>query len=131
MRKIKNDNRLKIDWIESGKYLAGHEPKYLKNLDAMADILARIGADSCYVEGDELYRKMGTHYYRKALYTTGTCLINPSETVRAFASVLPENVEIFEECPVLHLADEKVVTIRLVNGKIVRAGKLLLLEGCL
>ncbi|WP_182418695.1 FAD-binding oxidoreductase [Bartonella sp. HY038] len=129
LRKLKNDHQLAIDWLDCGKYLAGHEQKYLKNLDAMATILDQIGASSQFVEHDELVTRMGTHYYKRALYTAGTCLINPSETVRAFASVLPKNVDVFEQCPVLKFDDGKVVTITLTNGKTVKAGQLLLLAG--
>lgn len=129
MRKIKQVNNLAIDWVESGKYLAAREERYLKNLEGMANILEQIGVEKRFVVRQDLHQEMGTDYYIKALYTSGTCLINPSETVRAFASVLPSNVDVFEEAPVLYMEDNKTVTIRLVNGKTVTAGKLLLLAG--
>lgn len=129
MRTIKNRHKLDIDWVESGKYLAGHETKYLKNLEALANIVAGVGSTSKIIEKDELAEKLGTRYYQRALYTAGTVLINPSETVRGFAKILPENVDVFEETPVLAIEEGKNLTIRLVNGKNVKAADLLILSG--
>lgn len=129
MRNLKNKYKLQVDWVESGKYLAGHETKYLKNLDALANIVAGVGGKSQFIDGEELAARLGTRYYQKAVYTAGTVLINPSETVRGFASVLPENVDIFEETPVLKIDEGKTINIQLVNGKNVKAGDLLLLSG--
>ncbi|WP_297323258.1 FAD-binding oxidoreductase [uncultured Bartonella sp.] len=129
MRVIKNKHKLDVDWVESGKYLAGHETKYLKNLQALANIVAAIGSNSRFIEKDELAESLGTSYYQRALYTAGTVLINPSETVRGFATILPENVAVFEETPVLYIEEDKTITIQLVNGKRVKAGDLLILSG--
>jgi len=129
MRKIKNDHKLDLDWAESGKYLACHEPRYLKNLDGMAHILTQIAEKGQFIDQDELSMRLGTRYYRRALYTAGTCLINPSETVRGLASVLPVHVDVFEETAVLQIEDAKTVSIHLVNGRKITAGKLLLLAG--
>lgn len=129
MRTIKNKHKLVVDWVESGKYLAGHETKYLKNVNALAEIVAGVGINSEFVETDELAERLGTHYYKRAVYTSGTVLINPSETVRGFATILPKNVEVFEETPVLNIEEGKTIIVRLVNGKSVKAGDLLLLSG--
>src|SRR5919204_184472 len=46
-------------------------------------------------------RVMGTRYYRAAVRTPGTVLVQPAALVRGLATALPPNVELFEESPVL------------------------------
>lgn len=51
MRHLKNKHKLQVDWVESGKYLAGRETKYLKNLDALANIVAGVGEKANLLTG--------------------------------------------------------------------------------
>lgn len=127
MRKIKDDNKLACDWRDSGKYLAARERKFVKNLQGMAGVLDSISEPWKMMEKDELPALMGTNYYTKALYTFGTVLLNPADTVRALASALPENVDVFEETPVLQVYEGTQPGVRLVNGKTIRAGHVLIL----
>ena len=127
MRKIKDDNKLHCDWMDVGKYLAAREPQFIKNLNGMAGVLDSIGAPYKMLDKEELPALMGTNYYVKALYTYGSVLINPADVIRALASALPENVQVFEETPVLQVHEGSPVNVRLVNGKSVRAGQVLLL----
>lgn len=127
MRKIKDDNKLTCDWMDSGKYLAAREQQYVKNLTGMAGVLDSIGEPYKMMEKDELPAVTGTEYYIKALYTYGTVLLNPADVVRALATALPKNVDVFEETPVLQVQEGGPVVVRLVNGKSVRAGQVFLL----
>ncbi len=127
MRKIKDNNELRCDWAESGKYLAARKQSCLVKLHNLARFLDSVEGEHRMVERDELAARFGTDYYLKALYSPGTVLMNPSEVVRGLASVLPPNVQVFEETPVLQVQEGKLPVVRLVNGKSVRAGKVLLL----
>jgi len=129
LRHLIQRNKLEVDWLESGKFLSCHEPKFLKNIEGAARVLDEMAIDYQLVDEQELQARLGTNYYKRALYTSGSCLINPSEVVRGLASVLPDNVDVFEEMPVLHLEEGRGVTIKLVNGHQVKAGKVLLLAG--
>ena len=127
MRKIKDDHKLTCDWMDSGKYLAAREPQFVKNLKGMAGVLDSINEPYRMMEKDDLPAVTGTEYYIKALYTYGTVLLNPADVVRALATALPENVDVFEETPVLRVQEGGPATVRLVNGKSVRAGQVFLL----
>jgi len=129
LRSLINNHKLKVDWLESGKYLSCHESRFLKNLDGAARVLDEMDIPYQMVEAQELHAKLGTSYYQRALYTSGSCLINPSEVVRGLASVLPQNIDVFEQMPVVHVEEGRGVVIRLANGRQVKAGKLLLLAG--
>jgi len=127
MRKIKNEHKLQLDWAESGKYLAARRKETIKYLDHLAKNIDSIGGEHKTIPKAELARRLGTDYYVQALYTPGAVIINPSEVIRGLASVLPANVHVFEECPVLQVLEGSQPTVRLVNGKSVKAGKVLLL----
>jgi len=129
LRRLVRKNKLDVDWLESGKFLGCHEPRFLKNLDGAARVLDEMDVPYQMVEEEALPARLGTSYYKRALYTAGTCLINPSELVRSLASVVPANVDIFEEMPVARMEDGSHATIVLANGQQVKAGKLLLLAG--
>jgi len=127
-RRIK-DHKLDVDWLESGKFLSAHEARFLKNLAGAARVLDEMEIPHQMIDAEELHARLGTNYYKRALYTSGSCLINPSEVVRGLATVLPENVDVFEEMPVMQMEEDRAVIIRLANGCQVKAGKLLLLAG--
>jgi glycine/D-amino acid oxidase-like deaminating enzyme len=126
MRKIKEDNKLQVDWLECGKHLAAREAKCLSSLDHLAKILDAIGLPSEYVDREELGMTLGTDYYIKSLYTPGTILINPSEVVRALTMVLPKTVQVFERLPVLRVVEGATPAVEFTSGKTVRASKVIL-----
>jgi len=129
LRNLIKTGGLEVDWLEGGKFLACHEPRFLKNLDGAARVLDEMEIPYQMVEAEALQTRLGTSYYSRALYTSGTCLINPSEVVRGLATILPKNVDVFEQMPVVHMEEGRGVTIRLANGAAVKAGQVLLLAG--
>ncbi|MGX5849207.1 NAD(P)/FAD-dependent oxidoreductase [Mesorhizobium sp. PL10] len=126
MRELKNRHNLQFDWRESGKFLAAREKRFLPALDNLERFLDAIDSESKVFERSELGAKLGTEYYIRALFTPGTVLINPAEVVRGLASVLPQNVHVFEKTPVLQVLDGPTPSVRLVNGRTIRAGKIIL-----
>lgn len=127
MRRVIKDNNLNCDWDECGKYLAARNPRYIKNLHGAVKDLDRLEQPYKMLEKDDLPPLLGTSYYIKALYTYGTVLINPADVIRALATALPKNVQVFEETPVLQVQEGETVKVRLVNGQEVKTSKALIL----
>ena len=100
-------------------YQTAREKGCLKYLNMLAEFLDVMGAEYQWFDKDEVAKRLGTYFYFKALYTPDTILINPSETVRGLATVLPKNVHVFENCPVLEVLDGEVSQVKLTNGKII------------
>ena len=67
---------------------------FCRGLDALREPYESLDAAMCE-------RVMGTRYYRAAVRTPGTVLVQPAALVRGLATALPPNVELFEESPVL------------------------------
>lgn len=129
MRKIIKDHELKVDWDDCGKYLAAYEPSAFKFLDHEAKDLDNVGVPYSYVEQEDLARKLGTRYYKKALYNPGSALVNPADVLRGMCTVLPKNVHLFEEMPVLRIDDGTEPSVTLVNGRRVRCKAVVVTAG--
>ena len=50
---------------------------------------------------EELENKLGTSFYKIAVFTEGGVLINPAKLVRAMIDVLPKNIELYENSPLI------------------------------
>ncbi|EAV7066929.1 FAD-binding oxidoreductase [Salmonella enterica] len=126
MRRIKNEHQLQVDWKESGKYLAAREKKCLPALTNLERFMEQIGGESQMLNRAQLADKLGTDYYLQGLYTPGTVLINPAETVRGLASVLPSNVQVFENTAVIEVIEGPTPKVRLASGKVIKTNKVIL-----
>ncbi|MCO6055258.1 FAD-binding oxidoreductase [Pseudomonas sp. MOB-449] len=83
-----------------GKYQGAVEDRGIAVLDAYRRGLDKLGQPYEVIEGDDLPAHLGTHFYRKALFTPGTVLIQPSALVKGLADSLPANVSLFEHTPI-------------------------------
>lgn len=74
-------------------------------------------------------KRIGTRYYKKALYTPGTLLVNPADVLRGLYTTLPENVDVFEECPVMRIEEGTRARVTLLNGKEITAKTVIVTGG--
>ncbi|MHA6880046.1 NAD(P)/FAD-dependent oxidoreductase [Ralstonia pseudosolanacearum] len=87
-------------WNDAGKFMAGHEACNLPGLEKFAGMLRQAGFDHEVISGGDLAKRLGTDYYRSAVYTRGNVLVNPAALVRGLIKALPPSVSLFEESPV-------------------------------
>ncbi|MCY1273555.1 Gamma-glutamylputrescine oxidoreductase [compost metagenome] len=109
----------------SGKYQAAIEDRGIAVLDAYRRGLDKLGQPYEMIEGKDLPGHIGTSFYRKALFTPGTALVQPAALVKGLADSLPANVTLYEHTAItdVEYGDKTVLTHR--NGRIT-ADKLLL-----
>lgn len=92
---------------------------YAANLDAWSEPYETLTRDA-------LAQRLGTRYYHSAIYTPGTCLMNPAALVRGLADSLPSTVSRFEHSAVIEIeTGGKSPYVRTERGRI-RFGKLIL-----
>ncbi|WP_324709826.1 NAD(P)/FAD-dependent oxidoreductase [Pseudomonas citronellolis] len=108
-----------------GKYQAAVEDKGLRVLEAYKSGLEKLGQAYQIIEADELPAHLGTSFYRRALYTPGTLLLQPASLVKGLADSLPANVSLFERCAVTEVDYRGPITLRHAAGSVV-ADKLVL-----
>lgn len=91
----------------SGKYQAAVEDRGIAVLDAYRKGLDRLGAAYEVIEADALPDHIGTRFYKKALFTPGTVLIQPSALVKGLADALPDNVTLHEHTTITEVRYSK------------------------
>lgn len=84
----------------AGKYQAAVEMKGLRVLEAYRSGLDKLEQPYEIIESEELPSHLGTSFYRRALFTPGTMLLQPASFVKGLADSLPPNVSLFENCAV-------------------------------
>ncbi|MDR2302023.1 MAG: FAD-binding oxidoreductase [Deltaproteobacteria bacterium] len=129
MRKLIKDNDLKVDWDECGKYLASYKRSTFKHLDDDAKELDVMGIPYKFYEGEELRQKLGTAYYKKAIFNPGTVLVNPADVLRGLFTIMPKNVKVFEKTPVLKIEDGTEPTVILLNGRVIKCKAVIVTAG--
>ncbi len=108
-----------------GKYQAAVEDRGIAVLDAYRRGLDKLGQPYEVIEGRDLPEHIGTHFYRKGLFTPGTALLQPSALVKGLADSLPFNVSLYERTPITEVDYGDKVVLRHANGSIT-ADKLVL-----
>lgn len=110
LKRIQDKQGLAVSWHQAGKYLAAHEARHFPALTDTLHTLDAINEPYEILEGDALARKLGTSYYKRAIYTPNNILVNPAALVLSVASALPKNVTLFENTPVQAIDfDNKIV----------------------
>lgn len=112
LQRIQEQQGLEVCWHQAGKYLAAHEEKHFSGLSDFVKTLEAIGEPYEILNGDALAKKLGTHYYKRAVYTPGNILVNPAALAISVASALPPNVTLLENTPVqeIDLANKVIQT---------------------
>ncbi|MFO3722321.1 NAD(P)/FAD-dependent oxidoreductase [Pseudomonas sp. HLMP] len=101
-----------------GKYQAAVEDRGIAVLDAYRRGLDKLGQPYEMIDGRDLPEHIGTHFYRKGLFTPGTALIQPSALVKGLADSLPANVSLYEHTPITDVEYGDKVVLRHANGSI-------------
>ena len=77
----------------------------------------------------ELRNEVGTEYYRAAVYTPGTVLVQPTALIRGLADSLPENVSLYERSPVVSIEYGRRIRLQTPAGCVDGAQVLLAVGG--
>jgi glycine/D-amino acid oxidase-like deaminating enzyme len=109
----------------SGKYQAAIEDRGIAVLDAYRRGLDKLGQPYEMIEGKDLPDHIGTSFYRKALFTPGTALVQPAALVKGLADSLPANVTLYERTAITDVEYGEKIVLTHRNGRIV-TDKLLL-----
>jgi glycine/D-amino acid oxidase-like deaminating enzyme len=120
---IKNfikEYQVDCDLNESGKYFASSMNKDEKILINFANTLKKLKFEFNLLERNDLKKKLGTSFYKLALYTKGGFLLHPAKLVKAMIDALRSNVELYENSPLLKWKIRKdVVHCKFKNNEIV------------
>ncbi|TCW85830.1 FAD-dependent oxidoreductase [Burkholderia sp. SRS-46] len=105
-------------WDDAGKYMSAHEARNEPALASFARMLGDAGFEYETVSGRDLEKRLGTSYYRSAVYTPGNVLVNPAALVRGLTKALPKNVTLFENSAVLGIEYGARHRVRFLGGSL-------------
>jgi glycine/D-amino acid oxidase-like deaminating enzyme len=108
------------DWNECGKYFASSRVEDAKILIGFSETLSKLGFNNNMLSKKELKDKLGTSFYKTALYTKGGILLHPGKLVRAMIKALPSNVKLFENSSLLKWKKKnETIVCQFENGKVI------------
>ena len=125
LRDLVKRHAIACEWAECGMYRGAVTRGASRFLDPYEQMIKRLGVPVRRVDRAELQKRLGTSLYAEAVYSAGTVLVQPAALVRGLSRSLPENVELYENAPVLsvnHGASIELVT----PEATLKAGKLVL-----
>ena len=96
VKKFIKEYQANCDWNECGKYFASSQISDQKTLENFSKTLNELNFNHKIVFENDLEKRLGTNFYKVALYTNGGILINPGKLARVMINTLPNNVELLE-----------------------------------
>ncbi len=105
-------------WRNSGKYMVAVGNQACRDLMETKDFLEKIGEPGEILNSDALNDRLGTRFYRMALYSPGTHLMNPAALTRGLAASLPSNVDLYENSPITDIRFGRVIVAQTKKGLI-------------
>ncbi|NQD55664.1 FAD-binding oxidoreductase [Pseudomonas sp. CM25] len=125
LKQLINDRGIDCQLRPDGKYQAAIEDKGMAVLEAYRSGLDKLGQPYEMIDSPDLPAHLGTDFYRKALYTPGTLLLQPAALAKGLAESLPDNVTLYENTVITHVEQGQRITLKHNNGEII-ADQLLL-----
>ena len=125
IKKLVAEYKINCQLDEAGKYQAAVEPRGLAILEAYKQGLEKIGQHSEIIDAQDIPAHLGTHFYKKALYTPGTILVQPAAVVKGLADHLPANVTLYENTAIRDVDYGSKITLSSEHGTLI-ASKLIL-----
>ena len=96
VKKFIKEHQVDCDWNESGKYFASSRIEDRTILENFSQTLSKLGFKHNLLFSLDLKKRLGTNFYKVAMYTTGGILLHPGKLVRAMIDTLPYNVSLYE-----------------------------------
>ena len=120
VKKFIKEYQVDCDWTESGKYFASSKIEDKKILTNFSKILSKLNFKHDLFSENELSDRLGTSFYKLALYTKGGILLHPGKLVRAMIDTLPKNVKLYENSTLLNWNKNKdVILCNFKNANII------------
>ena len=101
VKKFIKEHQVDCDWNNAGKYFATSKYKDERILINFSMTLKKLGFDYKLLNKQDLKKRLGTNFYNLALYTNGGVLLHPGKLVRAMIDTLPENIDLYENTPLI------------------------------
>ena len=106
LRQIVRDYQIQCDWSDWGRLYGSAGSDGEKHLDEIAITLDALDMPFERIDHERMRHDLGTDFYLRGLYVSGSALVNPAALVSGLARTLPETIDVFEESPVIAIERE-------------------------
>jgi glycine/D-amino acid oxidase-like deaminating enzyme len=124
-----NTHKIECQWSKQGQFLAARSMQGERVLDGFIQGLDALNEPYTDMPADDVAQRIGSSYYRRAIHTPGTVLMQPAALVRGLANALPDNVELYENSPVTGIEYGDIVAAQTKGGTIRADGVVLAVNG--
>ena len=119
VKRFIKEHQVDCDWNECGKYFASSKVNDKKIIENFSKTLSKLGFEHNFLCNKDLTKRLGTNFYNTALHTKGGILLHPGKLVRAMIDTLPENVNLYENSPLINWKKiNGIVNCNFKNGSI-------------
>lgn len=118
-------NQIQCDWSHRGQHMAAVSGEGEAFLEGFTEELDALGEPYRTLDSAALAGELGTRYFRAAVHTPGTILMQPAALVRGLGDTLPDNVTIYEQSPVTAIDYGETVKLTTAGGTLT-ANKIIL-----
>lgn len=111
---------IECQWDETGSIHAASDPRNFEILHKHHRAFTELGIDTTLLDADQLSGRLGTQHYKLGVYCEGGALVQPAMLIRGLLENLPEQVEIYQQTPVMSLrqAPDSKILLALPDGEI-------------
>ena len=89
------------DWNECGKYFASSKINDFNKAKKFSELLSSLDFKNKILNQEKLESLLGTNFYKIAVFTESGILLNPAKLVRAMIYTLSENIDLYENSPLI------------------------------
>lgn len=99
---IKHHN-IECQWEDTGSIHAAASPENFDTLRHHEQAFSDMGIDATILDAEDLKKRLGTDHYKLGILSKGGAMVQPASLIKGLVNSMPEQVEIFENSPVLNI----------------------------
>jgi len=101
VKKFVKEHQVECEWNDAGKYFASSDLSDENKVNNFSKILSSLNYKNEILFQKDLNNRLGTNFYKIAVYTNGGVLLHPGKLARAMVDTLPDNVLLYENSPLV------------------------------
>ncbi len=125
LKRLVETHDIDCQWENTGSIHAAASPKNFDKLRHHAQAFADLGINATLLDQAALQKRLGTHHYKLGVLSTGGALVQPAALAKGLVESLPEQIEIYENSPVLKLVQDGDGAVLTLKGGTLRASKVI------
>ncbi len=124
-KQLVEHHKIDCQWEDTGSIHAATSSKNFDKLRYHAQAFADMGINAMLLDETALQKRLGTAHYKLGVLSTGGALVQPAALAKGLADSLPEQVEIYENSPVLKLVQDGGTAVLTLKDGTLRAKRVI------